>query len=59
MPRAAAVFGKKETPVTKRRKGRLYKLLDKHKIMVEYQVDKLTKNKADRIIDQFPAKYGR
>lgn len=59
MPRQLLFSAKKEMPVTKRQKERLYKLSDKHKIMVEYQVDKLTKNEADRIIDQILAKYGR
>lgn len=50
---------KKETPVTKPQKERLYKLLDKHRITIEYNIDKLTRNEADRIIDQILAKYGR
>lgn len=50
---------KKETPITKPQKERLYKLLDKHKITIEYKVDKLTRNEADRIIDRILATYGR
>ena len=50
---------KKETPITKPQKERLYKLLDKHRITIEYNVDKLTRNEADRIIDRILAKYGR
>lgn len=50
---------KKETPITKPQKERLYKLLDKHKITIEYTVDKLTRNEADRIIDRILATYGR
>lgn len=50
---------KKETPITKSQKERLYKLLDKHKISIDDKVDKLTRNEADRIMDQILAKYGR
>lgn len=50
---------KKETPITKPQKERLYKLLDKHKITIEYNVDGLTRNEADRIIDRILAAYGR
>lgn len=58
-PKPLVYTVKKETPVTKSQKERLYKLLDKHKITVEYNVDKLTRNEADRIMDHILAKYGR
>lgn len=50
---------KRETPITKPQKERLYKLLDKHKIDNEYDIDKLTRNEASRLTDQILAKYGR
>lgn len=50
---------KKETPITKPQKERLYKLLDKHKINKDYNVEMLTRNEASRITDQILAKYGR
>lgn len=50
---------KKETPITKPQKERLYKLLDKHRITIEYNIDTLTRNEADRIMDRILAKYGR
>ena len=50
---------KKETPITKSQKERLYKLLDKHKISMECRVEKLTRNEADRIMNQIFAAYGR
>jgi DNA polymerase-3 subunit alpha (Gram-positive type) len=59
MPKRLLFAAKKETPATKHQKERLYKLLDRHKIVIEYQVDKLTKSEADRIMDQILAKYGR
>lgn len=50
---------KKETPASKPQKERLYKLIDKHKIVMEYDIDKLTKSEASRITDQILSKYGR
>lgn len=50
---------KKETPISKPQKERLYKLIDKHRIVMEYDIDKLTKNEASRITDQILSKYGR
>lgn len=50
---------KKESPVTKPQKERLYKLLDKHKIVIDYDIEKLTKNEASRITDQILSKHGR
>ena len=50
---------KRETPVTIPQKEQLYKLLDRHKLKVDYQVEKLTRNEASRIIAQLLAEYGR
>lgn len=50
---------KRESPITKRQKERLYKLLDKHRIDIDYDIDKLTRNETDRIIDRILAEYGR
>lgn len=58
-PKQLVFHAKKEVPVTNHQKERLYKLMDMHKIAIEYHVDKLTRNEADRIIDQILAKYGR
>lgn len=58
-PKQLIFHTKKEMPITNRQKERLYKLLDMHKIAIEYHVDKLTRNEADRIIDRILAKYGR
>lgn len=58
-PRQLICQVKKETPITKSQKERLYKLLDKHKITIEYDADKLTRSEADRIMDKILAKYGR
>ncbi len=58
-PRQLVYHAKREGPIAKRQKERLYKLLDKHKLTIAYSVDMLTKNEADRIIDQILAEYGR
>lgn len=50
---------KRETPITIPQKEQLYKLLDKHKLKVEYEVEKLTRSEASRIITKLLAEYGR
>ena len=50
---------KRETPITPAQKERLYKLLSKHKLTVDYDVDKLTRNEASRYTDRILARYGR
>lgn len=58
-PKQLIYHAKKEGPISKRQKERLYKLLDKHKLTIAYSVDKLTRNEADRIMDEILAEYGR
>lgn len=50
---------KKEGPATRAQKERLYRELDKHKIVPEYNVECLTKNEASRYLDRILAEYGR
>lgn len=50
---------KRETPATPAQKERLYKLIAKHKIAVEYDVEKLNRSEASRYTDRILAKYGR
>lgn len=50
---------KKETPITPAQKERLYKLIVRHKLSVEYDLDKLTRSEASRYTDLIVAKYGR
>lgn len=49
---------KKEGPVTKPQKERLYRLLAQHKLTPDYDVELLTKNEASRQIDKILAIYG-
>jgi DNA polymerase-3 subunit alpha (Gram-positive type) len=50
---------KRETPMTPAQRERLYKLICKHKLIVEYDLDHLTRNEASRYTDLILAKYGR
>lgn len=50
---------KKDTPITKPQKERLYNLIEKHKLNVDYELDKLTRSEASRYTDKILAKYGR
>lgn len=50
---------KKDSPITKSQKERLYKLLELHKIDTAYDLDKLTKSEASRYTDRILSKYGR
>ncbi len=50
---------KREGPITKPQKERLLRMLKQHKINPEYDVARLTKNEASRIIDKIILKYGK
>ena len=50
---------KKDSPITKNQKERLYKLIKQHKIEAVYDIDKLTKSEASRYTDRILAEYGR
>ena len=50
---------KKEGPATRAQKERLYRELDKHKIVPEYDVERLTKNEASRYLDRIFSEHGR
>lgn len=50
---------KRETPVTIPQKEQLYKLVDKHKLIIDYDIEKLTRSEASRQIARLLAEYGR
>lgn len=60
---------KKESPATKGQKEWLYRLMEKHKLVIEaddelqvcltMDIDKLTRNEASRYTDRILSKYGR
>ena len=59
LPAKLIYQAKKDSPITKNQKERLYKLIKQHKIDTVYDIDKLTKSEASRYTDQILAKYGR
>lgn len=58
-PKPLLYQAKRDTPLTIPQKEQLYKLLDKHKLVVDYDVESLTRSEASRKIDWILAKYGR
>lgn len=50
---------KRDTPATKPQKERLYRLIEQHKIKVDFDVEKLTRSEASRFTDKLLARYGR
>lgn len=58
-PRPLLYRAKRDTPLTTGQKEQLYKLLDRHRLIVDYEVESLTRSEASRKIDQILAEYGR
>ena len=50
---------KRDTPAAKSQKERLYSLIERHKLMVDVDVEKLTRSEASRLTDKILARYGR
>lgn len=50
---------KRDTPATKAQKEQLYKLKDRHRLILDYDIEKLTRSEASRRIDRILAEYGR
>ncbi len=50
---------KRESPATGQQKERLYKLLERHKITITVDIERMTRNEASRLTDQIYAEYGR
>lgn len=50
---------KRDTPATKQQKERLYRLMEQHKIILEVEIERLTRSEASRFTDKILAKYGR
>lgn len=49
---------KRESPIRPQQKQKLYSLLEQHKIIPDYDVEKLTRNEASRLIDRIYFIYG-
>lgn len=58
-PKALLYQAKRDAPLTNAQKGQLYKLLDRHKLIADYEVESLTRSEASRKIDRILAEYGR
>lgn len=50
---------KRQAPIRPRQKERLLQLLERHKIVPDYEIDSLMRNEADRLIDCILSQYGR
>ena len=58
-PKSLCCRVKRDTPVTVPQKEQLYKLADKHKLILDYDIERLTRSEASRQIDRILAEYGR
>lgn len=58
-PRPLIYHAKREQPATIPQKEQLYKWMDRHRIEIECNVEKLTRSEASRLMTQLLAKYGR
>ena len=58
-PKKLCYQAKRDTPITIPQKEQLYKLVDRHKLIIDYDIEKLTRSEASRRIDQLLAEYGR
>lgn len=54
-PRKLIFQVKRDTPITKSQQERLYRLLAQHKIVIDVNVESMTRSEADRIIDRILA----
>lgn len=59
LPKQLQYAVKRDTPATKPQKERLYRLLERHKIDMEIDVEQMTRSEASRFTDKILAKYGR
>ena len=59
VPKKLCYQAKRDTPITKPQKEQLYKLVDRHKLIIDYDIEKLTRSEASRRIDRLLAEYGR
>ena len=58
-PQPLYYAAKKETPATKAQKERLNRLIEQHRLTVDYDVEKLSRSEASRYTDKIYEKYGR
>lgn len=58
-PKQLNYKAKRDTPATKAQKERLYHLVKQHKIILEIEIEAMTRSEASRYTDKILAKYGR
>lgn len=58
-PHSLQYRAKRDTPATKPQKERLYKLIEQHRLLVDYDVEKLSRSEVSRYTDKILAEYGR
>lgn len=58
-PKKLCYQAKRDTPATIPQKEQLYRLAERHKLILDYDVEKLTRSEASRRIDRILAEYGR
>ena len=58
-PKPLVYQAKRDTPLTIAQKEQLYKLSDRHKLIMDYEIESLTRSEASRKIDRILAEYGR
>lgn len=59
LPEPLHYKAKRDAPASKAQKERLYRLIDRHKLVVDLDVEKLTRSEASRFADKILAAYGR
>ena len=58
-PKRLHYQARRDTPLTIPQKEQLYKLADRHRLVLDYDIEKLTRSEASRRIAQILAEYGR
>ena len=59
LPKVLTFHVKRDTPATVSQKEQLYKLKDRHKLITDYDIEKLSRSEASLRIDLLLAEYGR
>lgn len=56
-PQKLIYKAKKDSPATNAQKSRLYRMMEQHKIVLELDIEKLTKSEASRLVDKLRVEY--
>ncbi len=58
-PQTLIYKAKRDTPITKAQRERLCRLAEQHRLVLDVEIERMTKSEASRLIDQILARYGR